>query len=264
MTHSLSKEPDAESEPSSAASKLFDIRILIGGLFLVYGVMLTIAGFFVSDKARAKAAGININLWLGLGMLVARDPVPGLACAEPASSSRPTRSARRRRREGPAVARDQVIVVGVDGSDGSRDALTWAAGAGRADRRCPARGRQLAVAELPDPRPARRRPAGDTERTLREMVEPVQRAHPGLTITQHVVQGPAGPSLLTQSENAALLVVGARGRAAFPGHAARLGRRVLRAQRPVPGGRRAHPRPGLIHARRDAGTPRWCGRRAVR
>lgn len=70
MTHSPSTEPDAESEPTSAASKLFDIRILIGGLFLVYGVMLTIAGFLVSDKARAKAAGININLWLGLGMLV--------------------------------------------------------------------------------------------------------------------------------------------------------------------------------------------------
>jgi hypothetical protein len=70
MTSSLSKEPDAEAAPASAASKMFDIRILIGGLFLVYGVMLTIAGFLVSDKARAKAAGININLWLGIGMLV--------------------------------------------------------------------------------------------------------------------------------------------------------------------------------------------------
>jgi hypothetical protein len=56
--------------PKSAAAKLFDIRLLIGGLFVLYGVMLTIAGFFTSDKARAKAAGVNINLWLGLGMLV--------------------------------------------------------------------------------------------------------------------------------------------------------------------------------------------------
>ena len=31
------------------------------------------------------------------------------------------------------------------------------------------------------------------------------------------MQGPAGPSLLTQAEGATLLVVGARGRAAFPG-----------------------------------------------
>ena len=60
-------DPDA---PKSAAAKLFDIRLMIGGLFVVYGVMLTVAGFFTSDKERAKAADININLWLGLGMLV--------------------------------------------------------------------------------------------------------------------------------------------------------------------------------------------------
>jgi prolipoprotein diacylglyceryltransferase len=54
----------------SAAAKLFDIRIMIGGLFVVYGVMLTIAGFFTNAAELAKAAGINMNLWLGLGMLV--------------------------------------------------------------------------------------------------------------------------------------------------------------------------------------------------
>jgi hypothetical protein len=55
--------------PTSAAAKLFDIRLLIGGLFVLYGLMLGIAGFFTSDTAQAKAADININLWLGLGML---------------------------------------------------------------------------------------------------------------------------------------------------------------------------------------------------
>jgi hypothetical protein len=54
----------------SAAAKLFDIRLLIGGLFTLYGVMLTVDGFFTSAAERAKAAGININLWLGIGMLV--------------------------------------------------------------------------------------------------------------------------------------------------------------------------------------------------
>jgi hypothetical protein len=54
----------------SAAAKLFDIRVLIGGLFTLYGVMLIIYGFFTSAAELAKAAGININLWLGLGMLV--------------------------------------------------------------------------------------------------------------------------------------------------------------------------------------------------
>jgi hypothetical protein len=62
-----SVDPDA---PQSAASKLFDIRLLIGGLFTLYGLMLTVAGFFTSDSARQKASGININLWLGIGMLV--------------------------------------------------------------------------------------------------------------------------------------------------------------------------------------------------
>src|SRR3954447_7924938 len=56
--------------PKSAASKLFDLRLLIGGLFTVYGVMLTIYSFFTTPAEIQKAAGINMNLWLGLGMLV--------------------------------------------------------------------------------------------------------------------------------------------------------------------------------------------------
>ena len=61
---------EAAEAPKSAAARLFDIRLLIGGLFTVYGLMLTIAGFFTSDSAKHKADGININLWLGLGMLI--------------------------------------------------------------------------------------------------------------------------------------------------------------------------------------------------
>ena len=41
--------PASADTPQSAASKLFDIRLLIGGLFTVYGVMLTVAGLFTSD-----------------------------------------------------------------------------------------------------------------------------------------------------------------------------------------------------------------------
>jgi hypothetical protein len=32
--------------------------------------MLTVAGFFTSSSAKHKASDININLWLGIGMLV--------------------------------------------------------------------------------------------------------------------------------------------------------------------------------------------------
>jgi hypothetical protein len=53
----------------SAASKLFDLRILIGALFTFYGVALIIYGFFTPEADITKAAGVHINLWLGLGML---------------------------------------------------------------------------------------------------------------------------------------------------------------------------------------------------
>ena len=60
----------ADDAPKSAAAKLFDIRLLIGGLFVVYGLMLTVAGFFTSDAELKKASDLNINLYLGIGMLV--------------------------------------------------------------------------------------------------------------------------------------------------------------------------------------------------
>jgi hypothetical protein len=57
-------------QKSASAARLFDVRRVIGGLFVVYGVIVTIAGITASDAAIAKAQGININLWAGIGMLV--------------------------------------------------------------------------------------------------------------------------------------------------------------------------------------------------
>ncbi|MCX4409282.1 MULTISPECIES: hypothetical protein [unclassified Streptomyces] len=54
---------------SATATRLFDIRTIIGGLFVAYGVIVTLAGLTVSDAELAKAQGVNINLWTGLGML---------------------------------------------------------------------------------------------------------------------------------------------------------------------------------------------------
>ncbi|SEF26438.1 hypothetical protein SAMN05421837_103310 [Amycolatopsis pretoriensis] len=49
----------------------FDIRLIIALLIGVYGIILTIMGAaFTSDEEIAKAAGVNINLWAGIGMLV--------------------------------------------------------------------------------------------------------------------------------------------------------------------------------------------------
>jgi hypothetical protein len=48
----------------------FDIRRIISGLFGVYGLVLVALGLFGSDAIKEKAAGINIDLWAGLAMLV--------------------------------------------------------------------------------------------------------------------------------------------------------------------------------------------------
>ncbi|MDH6627681.1 hypothetical protein M2271_005508 [Streptomyces sp. LBL] len=54
---------------SATAARLFDIRRIIGGLFVVYGVIVTIAGLTASDADLDKAVDVNINLWTGLAML---------------------------------------------------------------------------------------------------------------------------------------------------------------------------------------------------
>jgi hypothetical protein len=51
------------------AANLFDLRRIIGGVFLVWGVLLVILGVTESDAEIAKAADVNINLLAGLGML---------------------------------------------------------------------------------------------------------------------------------------------------------------------------------------------------
>jgi NADH:ubiquinone oxidoreductase subunit 6 (subunit J) len=63
----------ASDEEELAAAKLanrFDIRRIIGGVFVLYAIVLIVTGAIGSDEVKNKAAGINVNLWTGLGMLV--------------------------------------------------------------------------------------------------------------------------------------------------------------------------------------------------
>ncbi len=60
---------EEEVEVARTANK-FDIRRLIGGLFVLYALILLALGIFGSHAMKTKAAGININLWTGLGMLI--------------------------------------------------------------------------------------------------------------------------------------------------------------------------------------------------
>jgi len=73
MSHYSERDVQREvtelEQKSATAARLFDIRRIIGGLFVLYGVIVTIAGITVSDADLDKAEGVNINLWTGLGML---------------------------------------------------------------------------------------------------------------------------------------------------------------------------------------------------
>jgi hypothetical protein len=59
------------AEAPSAASQLFDLRTIIALLFAVYGIVLIVQGLFFDTEAEiAKAGGVHINLWSGIGMVI--------------------------------------------------------------------------------------------------------------------------------------------------------------------------------------------------
>jgi hypothetical protein len=49
-----------------------DIKLPIGLMFSIFGLMLTLYGLFTNgdDVLYSRSLGVNINLWCGLGMLV--------------------------------------------------------------------------------------------------------------------------------------------------------------------------------------------------
>jgi hypothetical protein len=66
----IAEAEEAEQRDRAAGvPSLFDLRLVIGRLLALYGAVLTGMGLVTPEAARAKAAGININLWAGLGML---------------------------------------------------------------------------------------------------------------------------------------------------------------------------------------------------
>lgn len=61
---------DEKEIAAARAANRFDIRRLIGGLFVLYSLILIALGIFGSSQVKHKAAGINVDLWTGLAMLV--------------------------------------------------------------------------------------------------------------------------------------------------------------------------------------------------
>jgi hypothetical protein len=58
------------SDSGTHRAGLFDIRFIIGSLIGIYGIVLTLMGFFGTSTDKTKADGVNINLWAGLAMIV--------------------------------------------------------------------------------------------------------------------------------------------------------------------------------------------------
>jgi hypothetical protein len=58
-----------DSGRAMQAANLFDLRRILAGLFLLYGIVLTVLGITDSSAEVAKAAGVRINLWAGLAMI---------------------------------------------------------------------------------------------------------------------------------------------------------------------------------------------------
>jgi hypothetical protein len=64
-----SESAEIDAQRAARAARLFDVRRLIGGLFVIYGVILVVLGLGASDASIHKSADMNVNLWSGLGML---------------------------------------------------------------------------------------------------------------------------------------------------------------------------------------------------
>jgi nucleotide-binding universal stress UspA family protein len=112
------------------------------------------------------------------------------------------------------------IVVGVDGSESSLDALSWAA------RQAVMTSASLEVVttwQWPSsygwavPVPEDFDPEQDVRRTLEATVASVRSAHPEVDVTARVVNGHPAPVLVDASKDAELLVVGSRGHGEFVG-----------------------------------------------
>jgi nucleotide-binding universal stress UspA family protein len=113
-----------------------------------------------------------------------------------------------------------AVVVGVDGSPASKDALRWAADYARITG-APLRVVSAwhwpvsVVGALPVPEGFD--PMQDAQTSLEADVSDVLGAAPGIALTTEVVGGAAAAILIEESQNASLLVVGSRGRGGFAG-----------------------------------------------
>ncbi len=113
-----------------------------------------------------------------------------------------------------------AVVVGVDGSEASKDALRWAAGYAEI-RGCDLRA--VAAWEWPIsmgmamPLPDDYNPLEDARASLQKTLTEVLGDAPTVAVTLDIVEGAASAALVRESKDACLLVVGSRGHGGFAG-----------------------------------------------
>jgi nucleotide-binding universal stress UspA family protein len=112
------------------------------------------------------------------------------------------------------------VVVGIDGSPSSLEALSWAA------RQAVLTGSRLEIVMTWDwpssygwavPVPDDFDPESDMQRALDTIVAGVRADHPGLQVDPRLLSGHPAPILVEASKGAELLVVGSRGHGEFVG-----------------------------------------------
>ncbi len=121
----------------------------------------------------------------------------------------------------PNTTSGPVIVVGVDGSDSSKDALRWAAGQARLTG---ATLRAITAWSVPMMNYGAAMPGSieaDVSRDCREALDQALAdalgAAPSIKVAADVVEGHPADVLVRAAEEAELLVVGSRGHGAFKG-----------------------------------------------
>jgi hypothetical protein len=89
MATDAERPPELDEATARKAANRFDLRRIIGGVFIVYGVILTVVGIVGSDTVKNKAAGINVNLWTGLAMLAVGAMMVAWALMRPVEPAAP-------------------------------------------------------------------------------------------------------------------------------------------------------------------------------
>jgi hypothetical protein len=61
---------DEDEARAAKMANRFDIRRIIGGLFVLYSIVLIVTGVAGDHTVKNKASGINVDLYTGIAMLV--------------------------------------------------------------------------------------------------------------------------------------------------------------------------------------------------